>query len=352
VAVLDIRFAFSDNGRVMAGSRDGFIYERTLLLLGEAAAHLHIETDLDEVAPTRLQDEYGALVPEQEYQAALRRIFGDGRETLGIDLASAIPLESAGLWGFLLRSSPTFGDMLRRAVRFIEVFFRYTRIEIEEAEHTVRFICEHPDPSPFGNREQEICFFLGQWLTWGRCLIGDSVIADAVEMRWKGPAHRSPFATFFGCSVKFDGDRDLISFSRQVLDFRLPGNTPELRDMFDCYAAAMISHISPEKNFVDQVCDALSEGFLCGESDQTSVAKRLGVTVRTLHRRLGEHDTSFRVLRSEYLQSRAEQLLQDQRLPIAEVSYLLGYAEPSNFHRAFRKWKGTSPAEWREQSIA
>ncbi|MEJ2377765.1 MAG: AraC family transcriptional regulator ligand-binding domain-containing protein, partial [Pseudolabrys sp.] len=79
-------------------------------------------------------------------------------------------MESSGLWSFLLRSSPTFGDMLRRAERYIRIVFRYTRLVLMEEGERVAAVCDHPDPSPFGRHEQEVCFFLGQWLTWGRSL--------------------------------------------------------------------------------------------------------------------------------------------------------------------------------------
>ena len=74
------------------------------------------------------------------------------------------------------------------------------------------------------------------------------------------------------------------------------------------------------------------------------------MTVRTMHRHLDDAGTSFRNIRDELLRQRAEALLLERRVPIGEVSYLLGYAEPSNFHRAFRRWTGFAPAEWREHN--
>ena len=119
--------------------------------------------------------------------------------------------------------------------------------------------------------------------------------------------------------------------------------------MFEAYSTASIGSRVLEVSFVDQVQDVLSAAPPRASTSETAVAERLGVTVRTLHRRLAASQSSFRQLQNALLRSRAEQLLRKQRLPIAEVSYLLGYAEPSNFHRAFRRWVGITPALWRSK---
>jgi AraC-like DNA-binding protein len=87
-----------------------------------------------------------------------------------------------------------------------------------------------------------------------------------------------------------------------------------------------------------------------GSAEEAVVANSIAVTVRTMHRRLFEAGTPFREMRDELLRRRAEDLLRGRRVSIGEVSYLLGYAEPSNFHRAFRRWRGLTPAEWRNRT--
>jgi len=334
----------------MLGSNGKYVHERALLVLVEAAARLGIRVDIDTIAPTRRSVGADRLVPAAEYQSAVHMIFADSRETLGIDLARSLPTEASGLWGFLLRSSPTYGDMLRRAERYIRVAFRYTRFVMRDQDGRVVLSCDHPDPSPFGRREQEVAFFLGQWLTWGRTLVGDAVGAEAVRMRWRGPSDATPWRAFFGCPVGFGAGDDALTFRRGVLDLSLPEHTPELAEMFGSYAAALVRRLQPETSFVDRVREALVEGLLSDAANEAAVAARLGITVRTLHRRLAEAESSFRQLRNGLLRSRAEQMLREQQLPIAEVAYLLGYSEPSTFHRAFRRWTGVAPAEWRRRA--
>jgi AraC-like DNA-binding protein len=78
------------------------------------------------------------------------------------------------------------------------------------------------------------------------------------------------------------------------------------------------------------------------------VAKELGVSIRTLQRRITEEGTSFRQLVSDARRDLAKQYLLDPSLELAETACLLGYENPNSFFRAFREWEGTTPSEWRD----
>jgi len=78
-------------------------------------------------------------------------------------------------------------------------------------------------------------------------------------------------------------------------------------------------------------------------------AERIHVTTRTPRRRLAESGLSFREDHRDLLRSRVENKLRDDRLPIAEIAYLSGYAEPSTFHYAFSSWTGVTPGKWGER---
>lgn len=323
------------------------VTERTLNVLTNAARRSGLNPRHAEIAPTRLERDGTTMVPAEEYRALLRQVFSADDEALGITLAMHLPVEEAGLWGFLLRSSPTFGDLLYRAARYVRLFYRFTEMSLAPVAGGLALTCDHPRPSPFGNPDQEVCFFLGQWITWGRSLIGDTVVAERVEMRWRGPAVRNTMDAFFGCSVTFGAERDCIVFRDKVAQLRLPEATPELGAMFESYAASVISDIESGTDIIKDVRAALSEALLRGSASEDAVAAQLGLTNRTLRRRLADQGQSFRDLRKDFLRSRAKTLLQDDRLSISEAAFLLGYSEPSTFHRAFRRWTGLSPAAWR-----
>ena len=287
------------------------------------------------------------LVPANGHRAVARAICAEPRETLGLELAQAMPLESTGLWGFLLRSSPTFGDMLHRAERYMRLANRYAEFTLEDRGERIALVCRHPDPSPYGRREQVVMVFLGHWVAWGRKLSDDEVVVDEARLRWQGPKNSAPFEAFFKGHVHFGADEDALVIDKARLDIPLRDSTPELGKQFEAYAAALIQRMAPGRDFAEAVRTVLADGLLTGMTREADVAARLAVTPRTLPRRLVAANTSFREIRDVLLRQRAEALLREQRLPIAEVAYLLGYAEVSSFHRAFRRWTSFTPAVWR-----
>lgn len=329
----------------MAYRSGEYIYARATLALAEAARALGIALDLDRLAPTLRGPD--ALVLADEHLAVARVLFEDPRETLGIELAQALPLEVTGLWGFLLRSSSTFGDMLRRGERYMRVVNRYREFELEDRGTQCAMRCPHPDPSPYGPRGQVVCTLLGHWIAWGRQLTRARLAVDEVRLRWSGPKDREPFERFFLAPVQFGATEDVLLLSEEVMSLPLVESTPELGKQFEAYAATLVRRMAPQSGLVERVREEIAQGLLTGSAGEGAVARRLALTVRTMHRRLEEADTSFRKIRDALLRERAEELLREGRVPIGEVSYLLGYGEPSNFHRAFRRWTGLTPTEWR-----
>jgi AraC-like DNA-binding protein len=324
-----------------------YLHERSLNALLSAARSLGIEVDAEKLAPTRRRVENDALVPVTEHTAVVHAILQDKRETLGIDLAQALPLESTGLWGFLLRSSANYGAMLRRGERYMRLVNGFQEFILEDRGDDVALVCPHPDPSPHPRREQVVFAYLGHWITWGRQLTSHPIAVKQAKFKWHGPQDPSRFERFFSGPVEFGAAEDSLLLDRSIFELPLPESAPELVPQFEKYAAAIIQKMQSRPNFVGGVRDSLSEGILNGHARQEDVARQLGITVRTLNRHLLAAHTSFHQIRDELLQERAKTLLREGHIPIAEVSYLVGYAEPSTFHRAFRRWTGQTPSQWR-----
>ena len=100
-------------------------------------------------------------------------------------------------------------------------------------------------------------------------------------------------------------------------------------------------------DFPEQVRSVLRTALVTGQAGAEQVAALFGMHSRTLNRRLNAFGTHFRVLVDEGRFEIARQLLENSAMEIGRIAWLLGYAEPSAFTRAFRRWSGTTPARWR-----
>jgi AraC-like DNA-binding protein len=98
---------------------------------------------------------------------------------------------------------------------------------------------------------------------------------------------------------------------------------------------------------LDRVREILAEELQTGEPKLERVAQRLATSERSLRRRLEEAGTSFRALLDETRAELARTWVADRRVPLSEIAFLLGFSEPSAFHRAFKRWTGSTAAAWR-----
>jgi len=310
---------------------------RSVRALDAAARAIGIDLDVASLAPSLLQPNGNELIPLAEKIAYCRALLCGKSETLGLDIAKNLPLEVTGFWSFLLRSSPTYGDMLRRAERYIRIVNKFPEFMLAERGEHIVLVSSYPMDSPFGNRPQAVMSTLTHWISWGRELTEVNFATAKACFTWSGPHNRQPFDDFFGCPVTFGANEDALFLSKEIAALPLRESAPELAEQFEAMAAMLISSMTPASNFLAKVRSAIADELLAGTGQAEQVAKRLAMGSRTLHRRLAEHGFTFRKLRDELLRARAERLMRQGDISLSEVSYLLGFSEPANFNRACRR---------------
>jgi AraC-like DNA-binding protein len=184
-------------------------------------------------------------------------------------------------------------------------------------------------------------------LELGRRGTGQHLTPQRVEFarsRSKSDIHRG----FFGCSIRYGAQRDALVLKCADLDRPFPGHNPELLDMLTPALAAALGELQAHSSISEQVKVVLKKSLASGRPELSEVARELGMSERTLQRRITAAGTSFRDLLVEARQELGRQLLLDPRTEINEVACLLGYQDASSFYRAFRYWEGMTPSRWRE----
>lgn len=180
----------------------------------------------------------------------------------------------------------------------------------------------------------------------GRRSTGVRVAPLAVELAAAGRDAR-PYEDYFGCPVQFGRAEDRLLLRRADLDRPFPGRNPELLEMLLPPLAAALAELQAQDSISTQVTLALKRVLASGRPDLAQVAADLGLSERTLQRRITEEGTTFRALLLEARRSLGRQLLESPDCDIQEVAFLLGYQDANAFHRAFKEWEGVSPARWR-----
>jgi len=140
---------------------------------------------------------------------------------------------------------------------------------------------------------------------------------------------------------------DELILDRATLASQLKDADRELCEILIRYAEHLLTTTSVRRSLISYAQAKLRQSLLSGDPQLRNIAREMGIGTRTLQRKLKAQGTSFRGLISKVRRELAEQYLRDSELGISEVAYLLGYSQPSEFHRAFRVWAGTTPAQYR-----
>lgn len=181
----------------------------------------------------------------------------------------------------------------------------------------------------------------------GRRGTGRSITPRRIEFTRSGPKS-ARYGAYFGCPIRYGAARNVLVLDRADLDLPFPGHNPELLEMLTPALSVALHELSGQSSFADQVRTVLKRSLASGRPEVADVARQLGMSERTLQRRITEEGTTFRDLLVDARQDIGRLLLSDPGTEIEEVACLLGYQDTSSFYRAFREWEGVTPSRWRE----
>lgn len=156
------------------------------------------------------------------------------------------------------------------------------------------------------------------------------------------------YQKYFACPVHFGAPRDVLVLKSADLDRPFPGHNQDMLEILTPALASALGELQARSSIKEQVKVVLKRSLASGRPELSDVARDLGLSERTLQRRITEEGTSFRELLVEARQELGRQLLSDPSAEIDEVACLLGYQDASSFYRAFRYWEGVTPSRWRE----
>ncbi|QOZ35770.1 AraC family transcriptional regulator [Bradyrhizobium sp. CCBAU 53421] len=156
------------------------------------------------------------------------------------------------------------------------------------------------------------------------------------------------YQNYFECPVRFGVAQNRLILKPSDLDRPFPGHNQELLEILTPALASALGELQACSSIKEQVKVVLKRSLASGRPELADVARDLGLSERTLQRRITEEGASFRELLAEARQELGRQLLLDPSAEIDEVACLLGYQDTSSFYRAFRDREGVTPSRWRE----
>jgi AraC-like DNA-binding protein len=161
------------------------------------------------------------------------------------------------------------------------------------------------------------------------------------------PANEAILRRHFGCELCFDAPFDRMVFDEAILTLPMVNRNAQLLAVLAPGLELALPKNDPARTLADDVSEALSETMSGDRPTVSKVAKSLGISVRTLQRRLGELGTTYQAVLDRVRHRSARRLLTSTNLGLGEVAFLLGFEEVNSLLRAFHAWEGTTPSRWR-----
>ncbi len=177
---------------------------------------------------------------------------------------------------------------------------------------------------------------------------GENIVPKKMYFKHPKPDYVDEYDRIFQTEIVFDSPVNSMSFCSETLNLeQAQTNDSYLHAILSSYAESALEKLSTENEFGNRVLRVLKDQFKHGKPTIDSVSEKLFINKRTLHRRLVAEGTSFAEVRDNLRKELAQTYLTDSRMSLDEISYLLGYANTSAFHRSFKRLTGTSPQTYR-----
>ena len=251
---------------------------------------------------------------------------------------------------YAVRTAPTLRASLDRLARYnrlvhdAAVFSVTQEGQAVRVEHSLRGVSQSPHAAEFT---------LASIVVVGGQINGSGIEPSSVSFRHVAQGARAEYARVFGVAPGFSAAENSLTFSLAVLDRPLPTMDPLLSRVIERHAEALLrQRPTPAETTAARVRRLLCEtlGKEPAAVTLAGLAGRLRMSERSLQRRLSDEGQTFDGLLDELRHELSLRYLADKKIAIAEVAFLLGYSEPSAFHRAFKRWTGKTPNQVRQRA--
>jgi len=271
-----------------------------------------------------------------------------GDPLIGLRLGEPFIPQRYGLFGYALLSAPTLRRAMNLAVNFGQLTFSFFSFEFGEQGDQAWFAMKDPPPIEPALHDVYLDRDMAAAVIDFSTIMGRPYPLQAVHLAHDGHGQQQRYRDHFGCEVQFSRYPSKLLFDSSLLDQPLPQGDRETSRYFRQQCQMLIARLKSQSHLADDVRMIL----LAKPGEFPTIeqaAERLNLSTRTLRRRLKAEGSSFRELLDEVRFQMAREYLTETRLPLAEVSWLLGYTEPGNFSHAFKRWSGLSPRSYRKQ---
>jgi AraC-like DNA-binding protein len=270
-----------------------------------------------------------------------------GDDFLGFHLARSFDLRTIGLLYYVMASSERLADALNNVERYCRIMNEGVRLHVHLGRRTTVISLDYVHVNRRSERHQ-IEFWVITLVRVFQHLTNSRIVPRQLKLRHFRDREPTAYKSFLGNNVQFDAGADEIAFEGRIASLPVVGADTHLNTLLRKYADEALASRTPATSSVRLDVERMVAQLLPhGKANTSEVARRLGVSGRTLSRSLLAEGVTFTAIVEELRAALTRRYLRDRELPITEIAWLLGYQEISSFTHAFKRWTGTTPTQFR-----
>jgi AraC-like DNA-binding protein len=268
-----------------------------------------------------------------------------GDPDLGLKAAREISSGDYGALEYAVRSSPTWGaacEVVGRYMRLVNDVLHFS-LRTEGERTSIRMDTDVPLPRTAADFQVAAFHVSASFFR-----SADSAPQLQVWFTHAAPHDVTEYERTFGAGVvRFEAPFNGFHFPRQYLDSPVEGADPKLHEVIRKHVDNLVEQLPTARSLSVQVRDLIAKQLKGGTPSALDVARALAIGPRTLARKLEQEHTTFKQLLDDVRGQLATRYVGDSDLAFSEIAFLLGFSQSASFHRAFKRWTGKTPLEYR-----
>ena len=321
----------------------------------DACSRLGLDTD-QILAAARLDrailGDPDARIPIEQVESLWKKAYELSNDpNLALHAIEVLPFGAYKVIDFLGSSAPTIGAALAKVADYFPLINAVVRLPYVVGDRQVTFGMEAPSrPSAITRPYAE--YTLAAVFLRTRMTTNQRFRLIRIEFSHPRPADISEHERIFECPVVFGAGSCQMVIGRDIWDMPSMSTHPTLFSVLDTHARMLLDKLPAPDDIVSRVREAIETELRGGNPQLESIARRLAMSPRTLQRRLSDRGVLFNDLLDSMRFRAAKSYLAHRDIAGSEVAYLLGFVEQSSFNRAFKRWSGQTPTEYRRRAAA
>jgi AraC-like DNA-binding protein len=269
-----------------------------------------------------------------------------GDPDFGLHSGENTPPGAYGVLEFAAMSSPTAADALERVTRYYRMLGAMVDFTVRLDAGRVRLGVNPAVPMDNQDIRHFVDHFFTLLVSRTRMLMKDDFGPVEVRFAYARPKSTAEHMRVFRAPVSFGNPSNELIVDKAVLDSPLRTANPMLSDFLEESSSSVLAKV--DEDMVDRVRRAVRRALRDGDARLRTVARMVGTSGRTLQRKLSERGVAYADLLDEVRSEVASQHVSEGALSLGEIAFLLGFSHTSTFHRAFKRWTGTTPKAFRD----